>query len=223
MRELWHGSDHIVEHPTFGAGSPFNDYGLGFYCTEHVELAREWACVGRGSGFANHYRLDDSGLVLLDLSEPDFTVLHWLALLVGNRFVQSNSSVAQQGMAYLREHFLPSTKGVDLIVGYRADDSYFSFARAFVSNAISVDQLARAMRLGELGIQVVLKSERAFSRLSYLDSEEVDESIYLPRRQRRDEQARRAYARESAESDLDGLFLRDIIREGVGPDDPRLR
>lgn len=223
MLELWHGSDHIIEHPEFGVGSPFNDYGLGFYCTEHVDLAREWACVGRGGGFANHYQLDDKDLSLLDLSAPEFTVLHWLALLVSNRFVQSNSSVAQQGMVYLRDHFLPNTDGIDLIVGYRADDSYFSFARAFVSNAISVDQLARAMRLGELGIQVVLKSVKAFSCLSYVGSEEVDESIYLPRRQRRDEDARRAYARESEQTDLDGLFLRDIIREGVLPDDPRLR
>jgi hypothetical protein len=36
---LFHGSDHIIEKPVFGEGKSYNDYGRGFYCTEHVELA----------------------------------------------------------------------------------------------------------------------------------------------------------------------------------------
>ena len=39
MITLYHGSDHIVEKPVFGEGKSYNDYGRGFYCTEHVELA----------------------------------------------------------------------------------------------------------------------------------------------------------------------------------------
>ena len=41
---IYHGSHNIIETPTFGVGSPNNDYGLGFYCTEYVDLAKEWAC-----------------------------------------------------------------------------------------------------------------------------------------------------------------------------------
>ncbi|MBQ7366814.1 MAG: DUF3990 domain-containing protein [Spirochaetaceae bacterium] len=41
---LYHGSERIVETPQFGAGNPRNDYGLGFYCTQHLELVKEWAC-----------------------------------------------------------------------------------------------------------------------------------------------------------------------------------
>ena len=44
IKELYHGSSKIIEKPLFGYGKPYNDYGLGFYCTEHVELAKEWAC-----------------------------------------------------------------------------------------------------------------------------------------------------------------------------------
>ena len=33
-------------------------YGRGFYCTEHVELAKEWACSTGRDGYANHYQLD---------------------------------------------------------------------------------------------------------------------------------------------------------------------
>ena len=38
---LYHGSEKIVERPMFGEGKIHNDYGRGFYCTEHLELAKE--------------------------------------------------------------------------------------------------------------------------------------------------------------------------------------
>ncbi|MCF0142741.1 MAG: DUF3990 domain-containing protein, partial [Parasporobacterium sp.] len=41
---IYHGSQQIVEVPRFGMGKPYNDYGQGFYCTENIELAKEWAC-----------------------------------------------------------------------------------------------------------------------------------------------------------------------------------
>ena len=40
---LYHGSEQIIEEPTFGKGKQNNDFGLGFYCTESEELAKEWA------------------------------------------------------------------------------------------------------------------------------------------------------------------------------------
>ena len=43
---VFHGSVNIVKKPVFGEGKPYNDYGRGFYCTEHAELAKEWACYG---------------------------------------------------------------------------------------------------------------------------------------------------------------------------------
>ena len=49
--EIYHGSVKIVEKPVFGAGKAYNDYGRGFYCTEHVELAKEWACSSGVDGY----------------------------------------------------------------------------------------------------------------------------------------------------------------------------
>ena len=40
---IYHGSPEIFEKPQFGKGKPYNDYGRGFYCTEHIELAKDWA------------------------------------------------------------------------------------------------------------------------------------------------------------------------------------
>ena len=154
--ELWHGSSHVIKHPEYGLVKPNNDYGRGFYCTRSVELAKEWACAGLDDGFANRYTLTTDGLLFLDLSQPPYTILNWLAMLVENRRFQPTTAVAAQGIEYLKQVFLPDASQADVIVGYRADDSYFSFARAFVNNAISIDQLAEAMRLGELGKQIVL-------------------------------------------------------------------
>ena len=41
---IYHGSQQIIETPKFGIGRKYNDYGQGFYCTENIELAKEWAC-----------------------------------------------------------------------------------------------------------------------------------------------------------------------------------
>ena len=55
---LYHGSPGIIEQPVFGKGKTYNDYGRGFYCTEHIELAKEWACTEGTDGYANQYELD---------------------------------------------------------------------------------------------------------------------------------------------------------------------
>lgn len=69
-----------------GKGRPENDYGLGFYCTEDLELAREWACFEPHDGFANRYRLEMDGLNVLDLNDKRFSILPWLTLLVPKVF-----------------------------------------------------------------------------------------------------------------------------------------
>ena len=55
---LYHGSKQIVEVPTFGLGRKNNDFGLGFYCTESINLAKEWAVSSLNDGFASRYTLD---------------------------------------------------------------------------------------------------------------------------------------------------------------------
>jgi hypothetical protein len=220
---LHHGSPEIVRQPEFGAGKLHNDYGRGFYCTREIEVAREWAVGESLDGYVNSYELDMAGLAILDLTDGQYGILHWLALLMANRGVRAATPVARLGAEYLHANFLPDTGSFDVIVGYRADDSYFTFARAFVNNQISLAQLSRAMRLGDLGKQTVLVSRKAFDHIRFLGYEEVDSGVYYPKRVMRDEDARLAYQLEAALDDLDGLFMRDIVREEVEDGDPRLR
>ena len=222
IKELWHGSPSIIEEPIFGQGRAYNDYGIGFYCTEDVEVAKEWACTEARSGYVNHYALDTDGLEILNLSDG-YTILHWLALLVANRKFSLTTEVGLAGKSYLKEHFLLDISDYDVIIGYRADDSYFSFARAFLNNTISLSQLSGAMRLGKLGEQLVLKSRTAFDRIQFLGYQEADNAVYYSLRKRRDDLARQIFRDSAKEAGLDGLFLRDLIREEVKADDPCLQ
>ena len=123
----------------------------------------------------------------------------------------------------MKEYFLVDISEYDLVIGYRADDSYFSFARAFISNEISLSQLNYAMRLGKLGEQYVLKSEKAFNQIEFISTELADNTIYYARRKMRDDNARNAFFAELEKEDIDGIYMRDIIREEMTSYDVRLR
>lgn len=220
---LYHGSKEKIEKPLLGKGKVYNDYGQGFYCTEHIEVAREWSCNEGVDGFVNEYGLDPSGLKILNLSSEEYTILHWLALLMENRRFRVSTPVMRRGVQWLKDYFLIDISEYDLIIGYRADDSYFSFARAFISNEISLSQLNYAMRLGRLGEQYVLKTEQAFKQLVFKSAELADNTIYYARRKMRDDEARNAFFTELEKEDIHGIYMRDIIREEMTGDDVRLR
>ena len=222
-RTIYHGSSEIIEKPQFGKGKTYNDYGRGFYCTEHIELAREWACTEDVDGFVNKYEIDLTKLNVLHLSSDTYTILHWLAILMKHRKLRLSTPVMKRGQEWLIGHFMPDIEDYDAIIGYRADDSYFSFARAFVNNEISLTQLSYAMRLGKLGEQIVLKSKKAFEEIKFVSYEACDNTIYYAKRKARDEAAREAFRAEIEKDDLNGLYMRDMIREEVNPDDVRLR
>ena len=222
--KLYHGSDHIVEVPTYGFGKPYNDYGLGFYCTQHPDMAGEWAVGFDHDGFVNEYDFETNGLEIVDLDAQEFTTLHWLAVLLANRWFDVRAPIANEAREYLLANFAVDLSKADVVEGYRADDSYFTFAQDFINGTISYRQLGNAMHLGELGRQVVVKSERAFSRLQFLDAQEAPRSDWLPRRERRDREAREQYFDHERNTRKKGdLFITQIIDEEMGPNDDRLR
>ena len=208
---LYHGSIRPVEKPVFGYGNVRNDYGEGFYCTEDHELAGEWACSDGSDGTINSYLLDASGLDILRLDSEGFTTLHWLEILIENRGIRPGTPVMDAGIEWLRRNFSIDASGYDIIIGHRADDSYYSFTRAFLANEISLELLSRAMALGGLGEQVVLKSKRAFDSIEFDGCETADAKIYHQKFEYRDLNARSGFAMMRAEHPLDGLFIRDLI------------
>jgi len=218
---IYHGSEQIVEVPTFGLGRKNNDFGLGFYCTESEKLAKEWAVSSIRSGFSNRYTLDTEYLNILNLNSPDYTILNWIAVLVEHRLFTIKTPVARRAKRYLIDNFGVNVNAFDLITGYRADDSYFDYAESFLNNGISVEQLARAMRLGKLGEQIVIKSKFAFSKLQYEGFDVAEKEKYYVLRKARDDEANQTYL-EMLEEESDGLYIQDIMRGGIKNDDPRI-
>ena len=218
---IYHGSSQIVDTPTFGLGRKNNDFGPGFYCTESNDLAKEWAVSSLRDGFSNRYTLDTEYLRVLKLNSPEYTILNWIAVLVDHRLFSIKTPIARRAKQYLIEHFGINVNACDLITGYRADDSYFDFAEAFLNNTITVEQLSRAMRLGKLGEQIVLKSQFAFSKIHYEGFEIAEKDKYYVLRKARDDEANQTYL-NIQEEENDGLYVQDIIRGGLSNDDPRI-
>ena len=221
---VYHGSDHIIENPLYNGSKRTNDYGYGFYTTENKELAMEWACSDNRDGFANIYELNTDGLHILNLNDSQYCILNWLAVLTKYRSYWQSGSVAEEAKNYLQKYFFVDSSEYDIVIGYRADDSYFSFAQDFISGAISLRKLSEAMRLGKLGEQVVLKSKKSFSQIRFIDAEAAAAEIYFEKKSIRDRDARRAYrlSRKEAEN-INELYMLDIMREEIRNGDPRLR
>lgn len=222
---IYHGSQQIVEVPKFGIGKSYNDYGQGFYCTESIELAKEWACPVKNDGYSNKYIMHFDGLNTMHLTQGEFNILNWLAILLAHRKFDITSPVGNQAREFILDRFLPNTDGVDVMIGYRADDSYFSFAEDFVNNTISLRDLNLAMQLGTLGEQIVLLSKRSFEQIEFVEHETADYREYYYKRAERDQNARAAYKnhKKNLEQLMNDVFVLDIMREDMQHDDPRLQ
>lgn len=220
---LFHGSKTVVEHPVREKCRPENDFGQCFYCTEILDLAKEWACQDGIAGVVSAYTINISGLSVINLNDDAYHTLNWLGTMLRYRCpsrLDDESSVARE---YLIQNFSVDTSSADIVIGYRADDSYFRYTGDYLYGRIGLDKLSEAMRLGKLGEQVAVQSERAFERLEFQNSYEVEET-YISRYQIRDQNARAAY-RETIKGQIymeKTLPIAQIIREGIKNDDPRL-
>ena len=211
---FYYGADSLVIKPLFNYGNPSNDYGLGFYLTADKELARLWASKFEQGGFLIEYDVDITNLSILRLdSIKDEDVLAWISILISHRFSKEERAENIAFIKWLEENYPINLDGVDVIVGYRADDSYFDYSRDFVRNELSLEILKDAMRLGKLGNQFVLKSKKAFDSIRYIKSEKVEhaEEYEIFRKRTKLE-----YLKLKKEDDVNNTFIRDLIRRKSG-------
>lgn len=161
---LYHGSPDQRIIPTYGLGEDRHDYGRGFYLTEHIELAKEWAVCNPNSisGWVHKYELDISGLSILDFSEKN--ILSWLAELMKHRQADDSKRYRLLSAKFIEKYGI-NTSEWDVIKGWRANASFFYIAKAFVRDEVDVEILEELLCLGGLGVQYCIKSEKAYSQL----------------------------------------------------------
>ena len=162
---LYHGSLDRAIVPQYGFGEDKHDYGRGFYLTEDIELAKEWAVCrpDETNGWVHKYELDTTELKILDFQQHD--VLVWLAELMKHRDADDSRRYKVLSEKFIAKYGLDSN-GADVIKGWRANASYFYIAKEFVRDNIDMEILEELLSLGGLGIQYCLKSEKAFAKLN---------------------------------------------------------
>lgn len=221
---LYHGSEHVIEKPQYGMGKKYNDYGMGFYCTQEEAVAGEWAVDEGRNGYINVYQVEMDGLDILNLNDEKYNILHWLTILIENRTFEIQTPIAAESKRYLQDNYHIEYSNMDIIIGYRADDSYFSFAQDFLDNTISYQQLERAMKLGNLGEQIVVKSKRAFDNLLYQESKLCNTKEWYPKKEARDRIARKEYYDlDKNKWNKNDIYMMQILDEEMKEDDMRLR
>lgn len=221
---LFHGSNHIIKKPSYFEGKETNDYGRGFYCTKDAEMAKEWACKENNDGFVNEYLLETDNLKILNLLDGEHTILNWIAILLEHRVFNIQDEIAKDAKNYIVKNFSIDVSSFDLVIGYRADDSYFSYAQSFISNSLPLRTLSRAMKLGKLGEQIVLVSKFAFTKILFVKAKQVQKEIYYQKFNSRDHKSRQYYNEELKRSKnyRDDLFVMDILRKEIKNNDPRI-
>ena len=161
---LFHGSPNEIVTPTFGLGNEKHDYGMGFYLTESIDLAKEWAVCrpDETNGWVHKFEFDTDGLKILDFQQ--INVLSWLAELMKHRDASDTKRYRVLAQKFIEKYGV-DTSGYDVIKGWRANASYFYIAKEFVKDNLDVDILEDLLSLGGLGIQYCIKTEKAYARL----------------------------------------------------------
>lgn len=161
---LYHGTPNKIVTPVFGGGEEKHDYGKGFYLTENIDLAKEWAVCRpqEANGWVHKYELDCNSLKIFDYQ--DASIMAWLAELMKHRDAAESKRYKMLAAKFIDKYGI-DTSNYDVIKGWRANASYFYIAKEFVRDNIDVEILEELLSLGGLGIQYCIKSELAYENL----------------------------------------------------------
>jgi len=160
---FYHGSytDELFT-PVFGGGKNEHDFGNGFYLTRDKNLAAEWACSfsDKDRGFVHTFKLKDaSNLKVYDFEKSG--LYPWMVELMNNRDIVEATKRYKELSKIFIAMYRDDISKYDIVRGWRADASFALIAQDFVKDNADVSILGDLLRLGNLGIQYVLKSEKS--------------------------------------------------------------
>lgn len=219
-KKIYHGSSRIVRPPKFGSGNQYNDFGLGFYCSETPQHAAEWAVRSGRNGFVSGYSINTDGLRIINLCGPQYSPLHWISLLLSFREFDMFQPSARSAREYINRYYSVDHQGIDCIIGYRADNSCFMFVQDFLDGRLSYQSLRQALTGDPANRQFVLKSNRAFDRISFTGYETALAAEYYPAGASREF---RMLSSILSRRESSGLYITQMTEEDIKPYDLRLQ
>ena len=219
-KTIYHGSSHIIRKPNLGLGKAYNDFGIGFYCTEDFSGASEWAVKGNKNGFVSSYSIDCKGLRIIDLCGPQYTALHWISLLFNYREFDASTRLMHDAREYISKEFTVDYQGADCIIGYSADSFAFSLTSDFLNGRLSYRNLKNALHDVTGSRQFVLKSNRAFDRILYTGYSPASSAEFYSASGRK---GTNIIKKAHLDGDEGDLSISQLLEEGIKSYDMRLR
>lgn len=156
------------------------------------------------------------------MQSAEYSAMNWIAVLMENRHIEPSRYDADNIMETISRKYLVDLDLYDVIKGYRADDSYFHIAEMFVDGLITYQQLKTALKLGDFGEQIVLKSKKAFDAIHFVSSEQLEPSNYHKAFRNRESKAVEKFNEmvKVKKNTEDVLTINEILE--MNADDPRL-
>ena len=190
---LYHGSNCTVKVPDLDHCKEDNDFGKAFYVTNDKKKAEMWALLktdseGKGKPTVSVYANNFNKLIVKDLG--DYSVESWIAVLIKHRGY--SGSITRRAAYRFIDLYYPDIFDADIVIGYRADDSYFRITEAFLRNAIGTGNVSSLLHVGRLGYQAAISSLSAFDLPSIIYSDSYTSmSMSLQAARKADSESRR--------------------------------
>ena len=216
---LYHGSSKIIKNPSLETGVTAKDFGVGFYVSENLEVSKEWACKLGQDGFVSAYSLETDGLNLMKLNSKAYNLMNWLAICCENRVLWTKNSLGEEAKRFIQTEYAVDTSEVDIIIGYRGDDSYSSCTRAFLNGEVSFQRYKSIMQQGKAGEQLVLKSQKALDALMYLGNDYVAAREAYQKKVNRDLSLLEKFQEFKPKKGQEEFYITDIMKGRVKNDD----
>ena len=150
---LFHTGFQVIQKPDINMGRANADFGQGFYLSNDEEFSRRWARNLKGeTTYINVYDLDIGDLQLKHFSRGE----EWFEYIFNNR----------RNAADVLADF-------DVIIGPIANDTIYDVLGITTSGILTKDKSLAVLKAGPAYEQVVIKTEKALSRLSFVKAEVI--------------------------------------------------
>ena len=164
---IYHGSDNIIDNPSHEGGRKFSDFGIGFYATTNIEMAKSWATRRNDKpAYVNKYMFNVDGLNSLTFDLD----IHWILFIAYNRGL-----ILNDGINDILNKRYENIDEYDVIIGPTADDRMFDTLNLFFNNNITIDHCLNALNSMDLDIQYNIRIKTGIDAVAFSSSIELDE------------------------------------------------
>lgn len=154
---LHHGSNAIVMKPDLSRSREDIDFGVGFYLTKDVTMAKKWAST-KAVSILNTYRLNIENLNIYTFKLDR----EWLEYVRACRKYGDNY-----------DEIIKKYEGYDVLIGATADDKLFDTVQQYLDGEITSQTAIKYLNVAGFGEQIVLKTQKAVDALTFSYSKEM--------------------------------------------------